>query len=76
MLAVKGLIQGNSIVTEENIKTYEGREVIITILDDSFQKSYHPKPEKKIDFHQYVTPTERGRNVEAYMEEMRGNDRI
>lgn len=31
---------------------------------------------KRIDLDKYVTPTERGQNVEAYMEEMRGNDRI
>lgn len=31
---------------------------------------------KKIDLDKNVTPTERGQDVEAYMEEMRGNDRI
>ncbi len=33
MLAVKSLVQGNSVVTEENIGVYDGREAIITILD-------------------------------------------
>ena len=31
---------------------------------------------RKIDLDKYVTPTERGKHVEEYMEEMRGNDRI
>lgn len=72
MLAVKGVIQVNKVIVEdEDIKAYDGKDVIVTILDYPYKKQH-----KKIDFDKYVTPTERGKNVEAYMEEMRGNDRI
>lgn len=72
MLAVKGMIQGNMVVVDdEMLKNYEGKDVIVTILDYPYGKE-----RKKIDFDKYITPTTRGENVEAYMEEMRSNDRV
>ena len=39
MLAVKGIIQGNAVVIEdEDIKKYEGKDVIVTILDYPYKK--------------------------------------
>lgn len=35
MFATSGYINGNRIVADENIASYEGRRVIITILDPS-----------------------------------------
>ena len=72
MLALAGVIQGNTVVVEnDSITNYDGREVIITILDRSYKKE-----RKRIDWDSYCTETERGKHVEEYMEEMRGNDRL
>ncbi len=44
MLAVKGFIQGNTIVVEdEDIRVYEGKDVIITILDYPYRQSKKQK---------------------------------
>ena len=37
MYSLGGLINGNSIRTQENLQAYEGCRVIITILDDSVE---------------------------------------
>lgn len=37
MYSLNGLINGNAIITSENLYAYEGRKVIITILDDTFE---------------------------------------
>ncbi len=38
MYAMKGIIQGNTVLTNDNsIKKYNGRKVIITVLDDDKQ---------------------------------------
>lgn len=73
MLAVKGTIQGNMVVVDdENLQLYDGKDVIITILD----KPYGTKPKKVIDWGSFNVPSDRGENVDQYMEEMRTNDRI
>lgn len=73
LAAVKGIIHGNTVVIEdEDIRQYEGAEVVVTLLD-------YPKTKKKknpIDWDSYVKPSERGKNVDEYMKEMRENDRI
>ena len=73
LAAVKGIICGNTVVIEkEDMKEYDGAEVIVTLLD-------YPKEKKKkvqIDWDSYVKPSERGKNVEEYMKEMRENDRL
>ena len=72
MLAVKGTIHDNAIVPEDkDIMKYEGRDVIITILDFPYQKK-----KKKIDFDQFVVPTERASRADEYVRELRDNDRI
>ena len=39
MLAVKGTIQGNTVVIkDEDIKKYDGKDVIVTILDFQFEQ--------------------------------------
>ena len=35
MLSIKGVIQGNKVVLEEDVSKYDGRDVIVTILDCS-----------------------------------------
>ena len=71
MLALKGVIQGDTVVIEDDdIKRYSGKEVILTILDHADRSN------GRIDLDQYTMPTKRGQNVEQYMERMRGDDRI
>ena len=73
MLAVKGIIQGNTVVFEdEDIRNYDGRDVIVTILDYPYKKT---EPEK-LDLDKFVTPTERGKNADEYIKELRANDRV
>lgn len=72
MLALAGTIQGDTIIIEnDNINNYDGKEVILTILDHPYRKR-----KKKIDWDRYGMETERGKCVEEYMEEIRKNDRI
>lgn len=71
MLALAGTIQGNTIIIEnDNIANYDGKEVILTILEHPYKKRTG-----KIDWDKYGMETERGKHVEMYMEEIRGNDR-
>ena len=66
LAAVKGIIHGNTVVIEnEDMKEYDGAEVVVTLLDN-------PKKKKTpIDWDSFVKPSERGKNVEEYMKEMR-----
>lgn len=73
MLAVKGFIQGNVVIVEdEDIRSYEGKDVIVTILDYPYRCSKR----KKINLDKFVTPTERGEKADEYIKELRANDRI
>ncbi|WP_310604897.1 hypothetical protein [Anaerosporobacter sp.] len=73
MLVVKGIIQGNTIVVEdEDIKAFDGKDVIITILDYPYQQIKR----KDINFDKFVKPTERGQNVDSYIKELRENVRL
>jgi len=54
-------------------REYDGAEVIVTLLD------YPSKIKKKepIDWDSFVIPnSERGKDVDGYMKEMRENDRL
>jgi hypothetical protein len=71
MLAVKGSIQENALVLEnEDIRKFNGKDVIVTILDSSSQIP------KQIDFNQFVMPTERGGKADEYVRGLRENDRL
>lgn len=68
LMAVKGIMRGNTVVIEnEDMKEYDGTEVVVTFLE-------YPKKKRKesIDWDSFVEPSERGKNVEEYMKEMRG----
>lgn len=69
MLAVNGYYNGSTIVLDKEVEMTKGQRVLVVLETTSTKR-------KRIDLDKYVTPTERGQNVEAYMEEMRGNDRI
>ena len=73
LAAVKGIIHGNTvIIKDENMQEYEGAEVVVTLLE------HHKTRRKKepIDWESFVKPSERGKNVDGYMKEMRENDRL
>ncbi len=73
LVAVKGIVQGNTVVIEDDdIREYDGAEVVVTLLN------YPKKKEKKVpvDWDSFVIPSERGKNVDEYMKEMRENDRL
>ena len=72
MLALAGVVQGDSVVLEnDSVRNYDGKEVILTILDGTVKK-----PRKKIDWDSYGYATERGKNADKYIEELRSNDRF
>ncbi len=72
MIALAGIVQGNTVIIEnDSITNYDGKEVILTILDQPYRKA-----RKRIDWDKYGMETERGKHVEEYMEEIRSNDRI
>lgn len=41
MYSLSGLVDGNTIKTSENLLAFEGRRVIITILDETIEMSDH-----------------------------------
>lgn len=73
LAAVKGIVQGNTVVIDDDdIREYDGAEVVVTLLD-------YPKKKVKedpVDWDSFVIPSERGKNVDEYMREMRENDRL
>lgn len=74
MLALKGVIQGNAVVIEdEDIRSYEGKDVIVTILDYPYKKV-----KKKVDLKKYVGRGEKlfQSDAQEYIREMRDDDRI
>lgn len=73
LAAVKGIVQGNTVIIEDDdITEYDGAEVVVTLLN------YPQRREKKasVDWDSFVIPSERGKNVDEYMREMRENDRL
>lgn len=73
LAAVKGIVQGNTVIIEdEDIRKYDGAEVVVTVLN------YPQKRTKKepVDWDSFSIPSERGKNVDEYMKEMRENDRF
>lgn len=72
LAAVKGVIRGNVVIIEdEDMGEYDGAEVVVTLLDAPKRKQKAP-----VDWDSFVMPSERGKNVDAYMREMRENDRL
>lgn len=73
LTAVRGKIQGNTVVVEnEDLRPYEGTEVVITLLETPISQ----KAKKTIDWDSFSIPSERGKDVDRYMKEMRENDRL
>ena len=73
MLAVKGIIQGNTVVVEgDDIRGYDGKDVIVTILD----YPYRQLQRGKLNLDRFVKPSERGKNADEYIKGLRENDRV
>ena len=72
LYAMQGYVKNNQIVTDAELAQFEGMKLVVTFLNE--KKNTHDK--KMIDFSNYGHRTERGQNVDKYMEEMRANDRI
>ena len=73
LAAVKGIVQGNTVVIEDDdISEYDGAQVVVTLLN------YPQKKATKafVDWDSFAIPSERGKNVDEYMKEMRENDRL
>lgn len=73
LTAMSGHVLNNAIVVDGDLKDYEGMNHVVTFLKENMQA---PSAKPIIDFSKYGHWTERGQNVEKYMEEIRGNDRI
>lgn len=73
LAAVKGIVQGNTVIIEDDdIREYDGTEVVVTLLNYP-RKKVQKEP---VDWDSFVIPSERGKHVEEYMKEMRENDRL
>lgn len=73
LAAVRGIVKGNTVVIEdEDMREYDGAEVVVTLLNPPQEKV----KKVPIDWDSFVIPSERGKNVEQYMREMRENDRF
>ena len=73
LAAVKGIIQGNTVIIEDDdIREYDGAEVVVTLLNYPQNKA----EKSTVDWDSFAIPSERGRNVDVYMKEMRENDRL
>ena len=74
MLAVKGTIQGNTVVIEEeDLRRYDGKDVIVTILDYPYKQQ-----KKKVDLKKYMGRGEKlfQSDAQEYIREMRDHDRL
>lgn len=73
MLSVAGVVKGDAVVLEnDSVRNYDGKNIILTILDGR----YSERKKDTVDWDSFVIPSERGKNVEGYMKEMRENDRL
>ncbi len=74
MLAVKGTIQGNTVVIkDEDIKEYDGKDVIVTILDFPYERQ-----KKQVDLKKYMDRGEKlfQSDAQEAIRELRDYDRL
>lgn len=54
MLAVKGIVQGNTVLMDgDDIRNYDGKDVIVTILDYPLKQLQHGK----LNLDRFVKPS-------------------
>ncbi len=64
MYATTGIIQGNTVLTDDyTLENYNGKKVIITVLDD--EKKFSTVPDEKVFS---VSDSLINQNIEAYKE--------
>lgn len=74
MLAVKGRIQGNTVVIkDEDIKKYDGKDVIVTALDFQYEQQ-----KKQVDLKKYMDRGEKlfQSDIQESIREIRNHDRL
>lgn len=74
MLAVKGTIQGNTVVIkDEDIEKYDGKDVIVTILDFQYERQ-----KKQVDLKKYMDRGEKlfQSDAQEAIRELRDYDRL
>ena len=74
MSAYTGVIKENTISLDKiDLRMYNGKRVLVIIDSDNTISG-----NDDVDLEKYILPetSERARDVEAYMKEMRNNDRI
>ena len=57
---------------QRNLRPYDGTEVVVTLLEHPVSKKQKPA----VDWDSFSIPSERGKDVDGYMREMRENDRL
>ena len=77
MIAITGQVSGNAVIVHDrDISRYDGRQVIVTILDGGLK---FPTSRRNIDdMMDLVTITDlsNGNAADEYIKELRGNDRL
>ena len=73
LAAVKGVIQGNTVIIEDDIREYDGAEVVVTLLDYPYKKE-----EKKVDLKKYMGRGEKLFHLDAQemIKELRADERL
>ena len=75
LAAVKGIVQGNTVVIEdEDIRDYNGTEVIVTLLEEILHREKQRK--HLLTGIVLLFQAKEGKHVDEYMKEMRENDRL
>ena len=70
---IKGVVQGHTVVIkDDDIREYDGAEVVVTLLDNPLAKV----KKMPVDWDSFAIPSERGIDADAYMKQMRENDRL
>ena len=73
MVAVKGIIRGNTVIVDAAaVREYQGKAALVTIIDEIVESEKNTS----INLDIFVKPTERGKNADIYLKGLRGDDRI
>ena len=75
---IRGKVRGNVIELENGISLSDGRDVIVIELDHDARSDWNYKARlKALENDRFVVPTtERGKDPDRYLRELRENDRV
>lgn len=68
MQTFTGIVKGNTVLLGDDILPYDGRSVVVTVIDDE-------KPRRR-NLSKFKIPSPRGNRADEYVREMRDNDRF